>query len=256
MTESNNTPRRVVASYRDYGQAERAVDYLSDHGFPVEKAAIVGRDLELVEQITGRLTYWGATGRGAASGAVVGALIGWLFGLFDWIAPLVAALLLAFYGAIFGAVIGALIGLIGHALTGGRRDFRSVPGFRASSYDVLVDDEVTDRATDMLAQIDSPPGSHGATEPRGHGPDRRPVRPGPHHRRVHQPEPARPGGHPARCPQHQRPDELRPDPTAHQRPDHPTAALQHLRAEPRRATNRRLLHQDLSPPAATTHGRQ
>lgn len=156
MTESGlNTSRRTVASYRDYAQAERAVDYLSDHGFPVERVAVVGRDLELVEEVMGRLTYWGATGRGAASGAAVGALIGWLFGLFDWVAPLIAGLLLAFYGAIAGAVIGALIGLIGHAVTGGRRDFRSVSGFRAGSYDLLVDADVADRATDMLADMDS-----------------------------------------------------------------------------------------------------
>src|SRR5690606_19151582 len=90
-------PRRVVATYPDYAQAERSVDYLSDHDFPVERTAIVGRDLEMVEQITGRLTYWGAAGRGASSGAVAGALIGWLFGLFGWVNPLVAGLLLALY---------------------------------------------------------------------------------------------------------------------------------------------------------------
>src|SRR3712207_8931878 len=40
-------------------------------------------------------------------------------------------------------------------------------------------------------------GSEGSSpavrRPSGHGPDRRPVRPGAHHRRIHQPEPARPG---------------------------------------------------------------
>ena len=46
-----NRPRRTVASYDDYAEAERAVDYLSDHGFPVERVAIVGHGLRYVEQV-------------------------------------------------------------------------------------------------------------------------------------------------------------------------------------------------------------
>ena len=44
--------RLAIATFRSYEEAERAVDYLSDHGFPVERSAIVGRDLEYVEQVT------------------------------------------------------------------------------------------------------------------------------------------------------------------------------------------------------------
>ena len=43
--------RQVVASYATYGPAQSAVDHLSDSAFPVEHAAIVGRDLSLVEQV-------------------------------------------------------------------------------------------------------------------------------------------------------------------------------------------------------------
>ena len=35
--------QRVVASYGNYAEAQRAVDYLSDNSFPVEKVTIVGR---------------------------------------------------------------------------------------------------------------------------------------------------------------------------------------------------------------------
>src|SRR5690349_2901550 len=76
-------PRRAIATFRSYEAAERAVDYLSDHGFPVERSAIVGRDLEYVEQVTGRLTY----GRAALNGAV----IGWLFGVFNRFNPVVSS---------------------------------------------------------------------------------------------------------------------------------------------------------------------
>lgn len=47
-------PRRAVASFSTYAEAERAVDHLSDQQFPVERVSIVARDLKLVEQVTGR----------------------------------------------------------------------------------------------------------------------------------------------------------------------------------------------------------
>ena len=74
--------RRQVAVFDDYADAECAVDYLSDVGFPVQKVAIVGHELKYVEQVTGRLTYGGAGWRGALTGALPGVLIGWVFGLF------------------------------------------------------------------------------------------------------------------------------------------------------------------------------
>lgn len=158
------TPQRAVATYGTYEEAERAVDYLSDHEFPVQRTAIVGRGLDMVEDITGRYTYWSAAGKGAGNGAIIGALFGWLFGLLGWVAPLIADLLLALYGALFGAVIGgilgALLGIAGHAGTGGRRDFSSVPRFRAESYQLLVDAEVADRAQQVL----NSPGAPGVGE--------------------------------------------------------------------------------------------
>ena len=50
--------------------------------------------------------------------------------------------------------------------------------------------------------------------------------------RVHQPEPARPGDHPARRAVLDGPDELRPAAAADEGPDHPAAAFQHLRPDP------------------------
>ncbi|HEV7562879.1 MAG TPA: general stress protein [Solirubrobacterales bacterium] len=143
--------RRVIASYPSYPEAERAVDHLSDQKFPVERVAIVARDLKLVEQVTGRMGYGGAALQGALSGALVGVLVGWLFGIFDWFNPIVAAAWLAFDGLWFGAVVGALMGLLLHALTRGRRDFASVAGITADHYDVLVDEEVAAEAARLLA---------------------------------------------------------------------------------------------------------
>ena len=115
-------PRRVVATYDNYRDAERAVDYLSDHKFPVERVSIVGRDLKLVERVTGRMTYGRSALQGALSGALAGVLIGWLFTVFNWFDPVVARGWLILDGLWFGALVGALFGLLAHALTGGRRD--------------------------------------------------------------------------------------------------------------------------------------
>jgi hypothetical protein len=42
---------QVIATYPAYAEAQRAVDHLSDSSFPVENAAIIGRDLSLVRAI-------------------------------------------------------------------------------------------------------------------------------------------------------------------------------------------------------------
>ena len=143
--------RRTVASYTSYADAERAVDRLADLDFPVERVAIIGQDMQTIEQVTGKLDYPTAAWRGAVSGAVPGALLGWIFGLFDWADPLVSALLLALYGLLVGAVIGAVIGLIAYAMQGGSRDFTSVTAMRPQRYEVVVDDEVADQAARLLA---------------------------------------------------------------------------------------------------------
>src|SRR3979409_768596 len=147
----NEPARQVIATFDNYADAERAVDYLSDQRFEGNRVDIVGCALGYLEQVLGRLNYGGAALRGAGSGALVGALIGWIFGLFNWIEPLIAALVLAGYGLIFGAIVGALIGLLIHALQRGHRDFHSVSGLRPKYYDIVADLEVADRALQLLA---------------------------------------------------------------------------------------------------------
>jgi hypothetical protein len=143
-------PHQVIATFDNYADAEREVDHVSDQRFEVNRVGIVGRDLEYVEQVLGRLNYGAAARRGAGSGALVGALIGWIFGLFNWIEPLISALVPAGYGLIFGAIVGALIGRLTHAVQGGRRDFHSVSGLRPKYYDVVADVQVADRALQLL----------------------------------------------------------------------------------------------------------
>src|SRR6185503_3177695 len=65
--------------YEKYEQAQQAVDYLSDHEFPVQNCLIVGTDLKQVERVTGRLTTNKVAIGGALSGLWLGLFIGILF---------------------------------------------------------------------------------------------------------------------------------------------------------------------------------
>jgi hypothetical protein len=137
----------TVATFNSYFDAQRAVDHLSDQRFPVDRVAIVGTDLRLVEKVLGRMTVGRASLAGAGSGAWFGLLIGLLFGIFavsDWWRVVLA-------GVIIGAIWGAIFGAIAHAMTGGRRDFTSFSGLQASQYAVIVDVELAQRARELLA---------------------------------------------------------------------------------------------------------
>jgi hypothetical protein len=145
---SDTASRRSVGTYENYVDAQRAVDTLSDKGFPVARVAIVGRGLRFEEQVLGRETVGTATMRGAGSGALIGAL----FGLFLWAisANDVGAGWIILYGLVFGAIFGALLGAIFQAASGGQRDFRSASRMTADHYDVMVDADIADEAVRLL----------------------------------------------------------------------------------------------------------
>ncbi len=139
----------TVARFDDYESAQRAVDRLSDDGFPVEKLDIVGSGLRLVERVTGRLTSARATAAGALSGLWAGLLIGILLGLFTSGHSLIAVVLT---GAALGAGWGAVFGYLAHARTRGQRDFSSVRGLTATHYDLIAREGTVDRARYMLSE--------------------------------------------------------------------------------------------------------
>jgi uncharacterized membrane protein len=142
--------KTTVATYGSYPEAERAVDFLSDRGFPVERVAIVGTGLKSVEQVAGRVTTGRAAVAGAGQGAMVGLLFGLLFGLF-FEGPAFFGVIL--YGLVAGAIFGAVLGALFQAAQGGRRDFASVSGIQAASYEIQVDPGVADRAKQMLGEL-------------------------------------------------------------------------------------------------------
>lgn len=132
-----------------YDKAQETVDLLSDKGFPVERVRIIGRDIISREQITGRMTLGKAAGLGAATGAWLGLFFGLIMALFaiavGWFAMIISTVLI-------GAVFGAIAGLVGHALTRGRRDFRSVKVYEAAHYEVQVQYPWIEDASVLVAQ--------------------------------------------------------------------------------------------------------
>jgi hypothetical protein len=139
---------KMVASYKSYDEAQRAVDRLSDASFPVENVQIVGRDLRTVERVTGRLTTGRATLAGAGTGAWFGLFIGLLVGLFttgpEWLG-------LVLGGLAIGAVWGAVFGFVAQWSTRGQRDFSSQRSLEAGHYDLMVADGDAESARGLLA---------------------------------------------------------------------------------------------------------
>lgn len=137
--------------HETYASAQKVVDYLSDHEFPVENVLIVGTDLKQLERVTGRLTRSRILLGGLLSGAWLGLLIGLIFALFDtsgfsWTSVLATV--------VFGSVFGAIWALVGYSLTGGQRDFTSVTQVVATKYEVLTEHKHAARGRELIAQMD------------------------------------------------------------------------------------------------------
>ena len=138
-----------LGTYDKYADAQKAVDYLSDHDFPVQNCMIVGTDLKQVERVTGRLTRGRVVGAGALSGMWMGLFVGLIFALFDPNSTSWAVLATVAFGAVFGVVWA----LLGYAATKGRRDFTSVSQVVATRYEVLVEHKLAEQGRLLLANI-------------------------------------------------------------------------------------------------------
>jgi uncharacterized membrane protein len=77
-----STATVVIASYPNYADAQRAVDYLSDRKFPVQALSIVGTDLRIQENVRGRPSWGSVLMAGAAGGAWWGIFVGLLMAIF------------------------------------------------------------------------------------------------------------------------------------------------------------------------------
>jgi hypothetical protein len=144
--------RRAISSATTYKDAEHAVDWLSDHDFPVERVSIVGTGLRYVENVSGRLTPGRAALVGTGQGVLIGLICGLLFAaLFTFDSGSFWGLL--GFSIIVGAVFGAFIGALGHYASGGSHDFSSTTDTRADHYEVQVEDGYAAEAQRVLATM-------------------------------------------------------------------------------------------------------
>lgn len=140
-------PQRVGA-YKQYSDAQAAVDFLSDKEFPVQNLLIVGTNLKSVERITGRRTWGTVISQGAISGIGTGLFVGLMLFLFT--GPEAGAVVL-FVGLVLGVLIGVGTSALGYALSHGKRDFNSIRQTVATSYEVMSEHNVAAQARELLA---------------------------------------------------------------------------------------------------------
>jgi len=168
----------VLATYETYAEAQAAVDTLAKADFPVKQLSIVGNDLKTVERVTGKLTWGRVALAGAASGAWLGIFFGLLFFIFS---PTGAGLPFVLAAVLMGAGFGMLFGVVSYALNRRRRDFTSTMQVMASSYQIIVEAALVNKARNLL---------HGTAEPVvAHQADPEPAQPA-------QPEPSAPSARP------------------------------------------------------------
>ena len=139
-----------LAVYDKYEDAQKAVDFLSDHEFPVQNCMIVGTELKQVERITGRLTNGRVAALGALSGVWLGLFVGVIFSLFGKDSQMLGMILST---ALLGAAFGAAWALAGFVATRGQRDFSSVSAVIATRYEVLVEHKHLAAAQELLRRL-------------------------------------------------------------------------------------------------------
>ncbi|GAA1442752.1 general stress protein [Leifsonia poae] len=136
----------VVETFESYPEAQQAVDVLARADFPVDKVSIIGSDLKSVERVTGKLTW----GRVALAGAASGAWLGIFFGLLLVIFSPATNLGFVVAAVLIGAGFGMLFGIVSYAINRRRRDYTSVMQVIATSYSVLVDPDLANRARNLM----------------------------------------------------------------------------------------------------------
>ncbi|MCU1477265.1 MAG: hypothetical protein JWQ64_1958 [Subtercola sp.] len=166
-------------TYETYEEAQAAVDLLAKADFPVRRLTIVGNDLKTIEAVTGKLSY----GRGALTGAFSGGWLGLFVGLLLVIfSPTATSAEFVGAAVLIGAGFGVLFGIVSYALNRRRRDFTSNIRVIATSYQIIADPEVANRARNLVAPGASwgappPPPAHPSDPPPAHPSDRPPAPP-------------------------------------------------------------------------------
>jgi hypothetical protein len=148
-------PRRAIGEFDSYTEALRAAEFLADGGVPPEKVAILGRDIQTVEQVARRTSTAQAALAGAIEGGLLGAFFGILVALTFSLEPDVAVPLLVLYGLLWGTLLGGVLGALLHAALGlpRRPPAAPAPGAEGPRYEIVVDEDVAAPAEQILRPL-------------------------------------------------------------------------------------------------------
>ncbi len=143
-------PPTLLTEFSDYSDAQKAIDSLSDQGFPVAATSIVWNRLRRVEHVTGRKTVATSFRDGALSGAWFGSFIGLLLLFFVERQENSSSLALIATYLLVGGLVGGTWTALGHVAQRGTRDFSSRNLMAAETYQIWVDADVIDKAAALL----------------------------------------------------------------------------------------------------------
>ncbi|WP_430592563.1 general stress protein [Humidisolicoccus flavus] len=136
----------VVGTYETYEGAQRAMARLAKAELDLPALTIVGSDLRIVEQITGKLSW----GRVALNGAFRGVMFGILFTLISLLLfpdALTQGVLLY---PLVGVAVGMLLSITLHSLSKRRRTYASVQQVVAAKYEIIAAGAVAFKASTIL----------------------------------------------------------------------------------------------------------
>ncbi|MBS1697942.1 MAG: hypothetical protein JST25_06025 [Actinobacteria bacterium] len=158
----------TVASVTEYEAAQKLVSRLIAGDIPARTIAIVGKGVQTVERVTGRLGYANAARSGAVNGVLIGLFLSAIFVLGNPAVPMQA-----FIGILFvGVAIGMILSLITYSIVRRRRDYASVMQLKADHYEVTVLAASVGKARQVLGAAvtaNPAPASSASVEPPRYG---------------------------------------------------------------------------------------
>jgi hypothetical protein len=141
--------RTPVASFTRYADAEHTLTLLAGTRFPMDRLALIGGDLKLVDDGSGRITGVRAAAAGAAAGGWMGALLALYTFVLD--RPPVGALASGVcWGVAIGGLFGVTLATAGYATFGRTRDHGARRRLVAARYELYADGDVAASAWRLL----------------------------------------------------------------------------------------------------------
>jgi len=140
--------RAPVASFTRYADAERTLALLAGTHFPMDRLALIGGDLKLVDDGSGRITGIRTAVAGAAAGGWLGALLALYTFVLDRppVGELAAGLC---WGVAIGGLFGVTLATAGYATFGRTRE-RGARRLVAARYELYADGDVAASAWRLL----------------------------------------------------------------------------------------------------------